>query len=128
MLKINILGLDKLAKKAEGDTIKKPLDDGVKKITHALETEVKKATPVDMGILRSGIFSQFGYDSAKVYTNVRYAGFVEYGTEKMEARHIEFGQRVFGEGMFAYGLKQLMSKMGDLIHAIGLNIEQKWGE
>ena len=128
MLKINIIGMDKLQKKLTGNTVKKPLDDGVKKITFALEGEVKKATVVDTGVLRSGTFSKFGEGFAAVGTNVRYAPFVEYGTAKMEARHMEGGAKVFGTGMFAYGLSQLKKKMGDFLKAIGLNIEQKWGE
>jgi len=128
MLNIKILGMDKLLGKLKGDTVKKPLDDGIKKITYSLEAEVKKATVVDTGVLRSGTFSQFGTGTAMVGTNVKYAPFVEYGTAHMEARHMEGGSKVLGTGMFAYGLEQLMKKMGDLLHKLGLNIEQKWGE
>lgn len=120
--------MDKLQKKLSGDTIKKPLDDGVKKITYALEAEVKKATVVDEGILRSGIFSRFGGGTSEVATNVRYAPFIEYETANMEARHMEGSSKVLGTGMFAYGLEQLKKRMGDLLHKLGLNIEQKWGE
>lgn len=128
MLKLEFLGLDKLLNKTSGDTVKQPLDDGIKKITYSLEAEVKKATPVGpSGYLRSGVFTKFG-ETTSIYTNVSYAPFVEYGTAKMEARHVESGRRVYGQGMFAYGLSQVMKKMGDFIRNIGLKIEQKWGE
>ena len=39
---------------------------------------------------------------AKVGTMVTYAPFVEFGTAKMEARHMEGGSKVYGTGPFGY--------------------------
>jgi len=124
---LKILGLKELQKKLKPSTIKKPLGDGVKKIVFTLESEVKKATVVDTGLLRSSITSELIEDGGKVGTNVEYATFVEYGSQKMEARHMEGGRKVLGRGgMFVYGFRQLQEKMGDLLKGIGASIQARW--
>lgn len=116
MLSIKLIGLEKLKGKLKADTVKKPLKDGLKKMTLLLEGFVKKETPVDTGRLRAGIFSKFGENEGLVGTHVAYAEFVEYGTVKMAPR-----------GMFAKGLKQLMSKMGEQLRGIAVSIERRFG-
>ena len=124
---IKLIGLEKIIKGLGEKTIKDPLAAGIKKIILFLDREVKPATPVDTGRLRSSITSKTYPDFGTIGTNVSYASFVEYGTKKMEARHIESGKRVYGLGMFGYGLKQLQSKIGDFLKGIGEAIEVKFG-
>lgn len=76
--------------------------NALKKLTFKVEAFAKKSTVVATGRLRSSIASKIGKDSSVVETNVEYAEFVEYGTVKMEARHMEGGIKVLGQGMFGY--------------------------
>ena len=126
MTTVKIQGMDELQRKLKPDTVKRPLDAGIKKIALTLEGLVKKGTVVDTGRLRSSIFTQYGATTL-VGTNVEYAPFVEYGTAKMEARHMEGSAKITGKGMFAYGLEQLKQKMGDLLKGISIQIDRKWG-
>lgn len=128
MLSIKLIGAEKLSKKLKPETITKPLSEGLKKITLSLEGLTKKATVVDTGRLRSSIVSEVAAEFGKVATNVSYAEAVEFGTAKMEARHMEGGTKVFGIGMFAYGLKQLKGKMGNLLKGIGIAIEKRFNK
>ena len=94
-----------LAKKfKDGGNVAKPLTDGLRKMTLKLEGEVKKATVVDTGRLRSSISHRYFAQGSEVGTNVQYASFVEYGTKNMEARHMEGGSTKFGMGMFTYAI------------------------
>lgn len=127
MLNFKIIGLEALQKKCSADTVKKPLTDGIKKIVFALEGEAKRATVVDTGRLRSSIFSRYGATEGMVGTNVEYAPFVEYGSEKIEARHMEGGTKVLGQGMFSFALESIRKKMADFLKNIGVQIENKWG-
>lgn len=123
---LSIVGLDKLKKKLNKKNVKQPLNDGVKKATLLLDREVKQATVVDTGRLRSSMTSQFGAGFGQVGTNVEYASIVEFGSDKMPARHMEGGTKVLGEGMFAFGLRKLTGKMKDLLGDVAKNIEARW--
>jgi len=126
-LKITIKGIDKLKKKLDTPTIKKPLDDGIKKIALVLEGLIKKSTVVDTGRLRSSITATTTAEFSKVATNVNYASHVEFGNERMDARHMEGGTKVLGGlGMFGFGLQELNKKMGNLVKDIGSKIETKF--
>jgi len=141
MTTVKITGMDELQKKLKPDTIKKPLEAGIKKIAMALKREIIVATPRDEGILASGIAGElvkYGQDTAEVgiwsKPGKEYASFVEYGHHDrgggfVEARHVTEGSsvRIFGKGMFAYGLEQLKKKMGDLLKGISIQIDRKWG-
>ena len=70
--------------------------------------------------------SQFGAGFGQVGTNVEYASVVEFGVGKLEARHMEGGTKVLGEGMFAFGLRKLTDKMKDLLGDIAKSIETRW--
>lgn len=109
--------MEKLGKQ----TIKQPLAEAVKKITLWLDRTIKVSTPVDTGRLRSSITSEITAETGKVGTNVEYAGFVEYGTKRMEARHVSEGSstRIKGKGPFTYSMEQLNSKMGDFLKELG---------
>ena len=125
-LKITIKGVDKLKQKLDTPTIKKPLDDGIKKIALVLEGLIKKSTVVDTGRLRSSITATTTSEFSKVATNVNYASHVEFGNERIDARHMEGGTKVFGQGMFGFGLELLQKKMGNLVKDIGKKIETKF--
>ncbi len=126
---LEIKGLENLTKKLKSETIKKPLAEGIKKITLFLDKEIKMATPVDTGRLRSSIISKVTPEFGTVGTNIKYATFVEYGTKRMEARHVTPGSsiRIFGLGMFGYGMKRLQEKLGEFLKDIGNAIEVRWG-
>ena len=123
---LSIIGLDKLQKKLQEKNVTQPLNDGVKKATLLLDREVKQATVVDTGRLRSSMTSQFGAGFGQVGTNVEYASVVEFGSDKFPARHMEGGTKVLGEGMFAFGLRKLTDKMKDLLGDVANAIETRW--
>ncbi len=128
---IVIVGAEKLAKKLSAELIRDPVTDVIGKITLFLDREVKKATPVQTNRLRSSITSyvdttplaQWG----SVGTNVRYASFVEYGTKKMQPRHMEGGSRVYGLGMFGHALRLLNAKLCEFLKDCAKAIEVKFG-
>jgi len=118
-------------------TIKKPLDGGIRKIVLYYEGLVKKATvvgtPESTGIpgygggrLRSSITNEINPTRASVGTNVEYAQFVEYGTAKMEARHMEGSSKVLGEGMFKYAWGQLKDWLSKGNHDIHVEIDKEF--
>ena len=91
----------------DAGSVKKPLENGIKRLTLKLEGEAKKATVVDTGRLRSSMTHRFMGQGAEIGTNVQYASYVEYGTEKMEARHMEGATKVFGLGMLGYAVERI---------------------
>ncbi len=124
-----IKGAAEIAKKLKKETITQPLADGIKKITLFLDREVKVSTPVDTGRLRASITSQVTAEFGKVGTNVNYASFVEYGTKRMEARHVVEGSsvRILGKGMFTYGMEKLQARIGEFLKDIGNAISVRFG-
>ena len=123
---LQIIGLDKLKKKLQEKNVTQPLNDGIKKATLLLDREVKQATVVDTGRLRASMTSQFGAGFGQVGKNVEYASVIEFGSDKMPARHMEGGTKVLGEGMFAFGLRKLTGKMKELLGDVANAIEAKW--
>tara|TARA_Y100000310_G_scaffold2728_1_gene3544 strand:- start:10242 stop:10637 length:396 start_codon:yes stop_codon:yes gene_type:complete len=128
MFSVVVEGLDKLKKKLNAkNTIEKPLDKQIKITTLKLEAEVKKATPVRTGRLTGSIFHDFSGDRATVGTNVEYAPYVEFGTQRMEARHVEGGTaRVEGVGPFTFAIQKL--DLQDVEVALKDKIEKIWGK
>lgn len=124
-----IKGTEELVKKLRPETVKTPLAEGLKKITLFLHREVQTSTPVDTGRLRSSVTSQVAAEFGRVGTNVFYAPFVEYGTAKMEARHVMPGTstRVYGKGPFTRGMEELQKRVGEFIKDIGQVIEARFG-
>ncbi len=123
---MQIIGLDKLKKKLQPKNVEQPLNDGVKKATLLLDREVKMATVVDTGRLRASMTSQFGAGFGQVGTNVEYAPIVEFGKGNIQARHMEGGTKILGEGMFTFGLRKLSGKMKDLLGDVANAIESRW--
>ncbi|MAH45855.1 hypothetical protein CMI37_08490 [Candidatus Pacearchaeota archaeon] len=93
--------------------VSKSITDGLQKLVLKVEALAKKSTVVDTGRLRSSITHSFGKNEARVGTNVEYAIYVEYGTQKMEARHMEGGSKVLGQGMMAYTITQMDKDLQD---------------
>lgn len=112
----------------KSDTITKPLDSGIKRTVLYYEGLTKKHTPVDTGRLRSSITYNITPSFGRVGTNVQYAEFVEYGTPKMEARHVTPGssRRVLGTGPFTKALELLKSWMDAGSHNVQTEIEKRF--
>jgi len=59
----------------------------IRKTTFDVEARAKQLVPVDTGLLRNSIQSEFESDLVGiVFTNTKYAPFVEYGTSRMSAQ------------------------------------------
>ncbi|MBU1173740.1 MAG: hypothetical protein KKD44_29570, partial [Proteobacteria bacterium] len=71
----------KLSKALSKETIRHPLEAGIKKITLLLLRSIKQATPQDMGMLESRIVAEVHPLYGKVGTIVQYAPFIEFGTK-----------------------------------------------
>lgn len=126
-LTFKLIGADKLAKKlTDKDTIGKPVASGIKKIALKYAGMVKKATVWKTGELRSSITQEIGATSARVGTQVQYAPFVEWGTSRMEARHMEGGTKRLGQGMFGFALGLLREWMDKEGHDIHVEIEKRF--
>ena len=124
---VEISGADKISKKfTDKDNINNPLWQGIRNITYKLEGEVKQATVVRTGRLRSSVHSEIREGQiAKVSTNVEYASYIEYGTDKMAARHMEGAVKVLGQGMFSYALERLSDRLGPEEKAIAKKLEME---
>jgi phage gpG-like protein len=129
VIDVKILGIEQLLKKLRKETIKEPVDDGIKKATLWTERTVKVSTPVLWNRLRPSITSQIIGQTGRVGTNVQYAQFVEYGTRKMEPRHVIEGSavRILGKGMFTYTMELLKDKIKEFTTDIGKAIMAKFG-
>lgn len=129
MLSLKVIGLERVMGKLGKDTVVKPLKSSVKRITLKLEELVKRATVVDTGMLRASIVSEVQPLFGRVSSITEYVTDVEYGTPKMEARHMEGATKVLGLGMFGYGLEQLTAKLkeegDDLAKDIELEFERR---
>lgn len=128
-LTFELVGEEKVQEHLKPDTIKKPMAETIKKAITFLDRSVKTSTPVDSDRLRSSITSQVTAESGKVFTNVEYAPFVEYGTKNMQARHVVEGSsvRILGKGPFTYALELLQAKMGELLHDLYTGIQSRFG-
>ena len=125
---IEVKGVEELNKKLQPETVKQPLSDGIKKITLALDREIKVASPVGpSGLLGATISNEIAPEYGKITANQSYASFVEYGTKKMEPRHVTEGStiRAYGLGMFGYAMQVIQKKMGEFMKELGINIERK---
>jgi len=123
-----LLGKAALLGKLDKGNFKKPVSTSIRKITMWFQATVMAATPVDKTRLRSSISAKVEPQSGEVFTNVKYAPFVEYGTSKMEARHVERGSsaRILGKGPFTYALEQLQNKMGQFLGELARGIKVRF--
>lgn len=131
MLKIKLIGVDKLRNALSSkETIRGPVRTGIRRITLTMEAFTKRATVVDTGRLRASISHKIAPLSGVVFTNVKYAPFVEFGSQHgptfVKARHKEGGTKVLGQGMFSFALEQLKKWLGNEEKEISKNIEGKF--
>ena len=113
-LSIEIEEGKELAEKLQkSSTVEKPLADRLRKLVLTLEGIAKKATVVDTGRLRASITHTYEEKSGFIGTNVQYAPFVEYGTKRMAARHMDGATKVLGQGMFDYTIQSSKDEIGD---------------
>ena len=74
--------------------INNEMNKGVTDATHFLQGEIVKSISgqrvehrsVDTGRLKQSISSKINFGEGQVFTNVKYAPFIEYGTSKFKAR------------------------------------------
>lgn len=127
-MSFKLKGVDTVLRKLQGTNYKKPVSDTIRKMTLAYHNLVVTSTPVDTSRLRSSVSFNVEAKEGKVWTNVEYAPFVEYGTRFMEARHVKRGSsvRVKGQGMFAYALEQLNEKMGQFMKGLKEGIQARF--
>lgn len=127
--RIEFIGGKALAKAFSGfkGKLAQDVSNGVQNMGIRYQALVMKATPVDTGRLRASITSENHGMHTAVGTNVEYASFVEYGTSKMEARHVEGGQgRVLGKGMFNYAMEQFKEGVKNGAREIAKDIEGRF--
>lgn len=80
-------GLDELEKKLESIKEQKAVKNCVKKHVENMGRLAQKTVPVDTGHLKNSMRVTIGEFDGTVSFNTDYAGYVEYGTRKMYARH-----------------------------------------
>lgn len=66
--------------------VERKIDRKLKQLGFKIEAEAKKKCPVDTGRLRASITTTVEGGKVIVGSNVKYAPYVEWGTEKMEAQ------------------------------------------
>ena len=110
--RVEIIGLDKVTNGLDKGA-KDAINNALKKVTLSIEREAKKASVVDTGVLASSIYSKSESMRGIIGSPMQYASFVEYGTEKMDARHMEGIMKIFGTGMFTYALSKLSGYIKD---------------
>lgn len=126
--RFELIGKEALLRKLDKRNFNKPVANSIRKITLWYHSTVQTSTPVDTGRLRGSIAFKVEPKAGTVFTNVQYAPFVEYGTHKMEARHVKRGSsaRVLGIGMFTYALEQLHQKMGEFLGDLAKGIKVRF--
>jgi len=135
-LTIKLIGAEKLIKSLTSkDTVGKPAEAGLKKLALQAKTKLIKATVADEGIARANIADapiQYAPFRAIVTYSAgpgqRYIPFLEMGTSKMGARHMEGSTKVIGkgQGMFSYVKKWLAGKVTEAANHIAKDIEGKF--
>ena len=125
---IALIGKAALLGKLDKGNFKKPVSDSIRKITIWYHRTTMAATPVDKNRLRPSVHYNIAPQGGEVSTNVEYAPYVEYGTSKMEARHVQRGSsaRILGIGPFTYALEQLHNKMGQFMGELARGIKVRF--
>lgn len=143
---MEIRGKEELERKLQPATIKKPIEEGIKKIVAWILAYVQRSTPVDTSRLRSSITQTVSEDEGKVDTNVQYAPFVEYGHSQEVGRFVyAIGKRLVAPwvppsrvapgtsmryrdmGPFTYTLQEAKVKIEDWLKEIGVAIKKRFG-
>jgi len=131
---IKLVGADVLMKHLSSkDTVGKPVETGLKKLALSAKGELIKATVVAEGTARSNIAAapiQYAQFQAIVThgsgPGQSYIPYLESGTSKMEARHMEGSSKILGLGMFSYVKRWLAGKVEDAAKSIAKDIEDKF--
>ncbi len=123
MTGIKIKGLTEVTKGMKKGA-KKPIADSFKNLGIKSEAIARKATVVDTGRLRSSIYRRTQANRITIGTVVDYAEFIEYDSDKMEARHMEGGNKVLGQGMFDYTIEQLEPEIEAMGGSIAKSVEK----
>ena len=124
MIAIQIFGAKKLIDTLQSKLVDKSSSEPFRKLVLKAEAKAKKSTVVDTGRLRSSISHKIQNKTGIIETNVDYAEFVEFGTQKMEARHMEGSAKVLGEGMFAYTIRDMADELKDFETKVVSGIEK----
>jgi phage gpG-like protein len=126
---MKVLGLQALLKACRPETVKEPVNEGIRKLAIWTQRTLMVSTPVDIGRLKGSMTKEVYGDVAKIGTNVEYGQFVEYGTKFMAPRHVIEGSsaRVKGIGPFMYTMQKLQAKVGEFLQEIGKAIEVRFG-
>ena len=133
-IEMSIEGMEQLQKKLSDVAGSKSFDETIKEATLKLHNYVKITTPVDTGRARASIWNVIGNKGVrtwgKVGTNVFYYPFIEFGTKKMEARHVtpESSIRILGEGPFAHSITEFKKDMPEIANQIAIGIENTWNK
>ena len=127
MISLKLLGAQRLLRHTDySGTVRPAAVHLLKNLTMAFERDVKKATVVDTGRLRSSVMSQIKTNEGFVQTNVKYAPFVEFGTSKMEARHMEGSSKKLGQGAFSYVEETFKKTARGIAEKVATVLEGKW--
>lgn len=124
-IKVEYQGFDELGKKLDKGTVDKSTKEPFTKLVLETEALAKKSTVVDTGRLRASITHQIYAISAEIGTNVQYAPFIEFGTIKMQSRHMEGSTKVLGQGMFDYTVEQLAEPLEQFNVSVTSNFEKE---
>ena len=143
---MKVLGLQALLKACRPETVKEPVNEGIRKLAIWTQRTLMVSTPVDTGRLKTSITAKVEGDVAKIGTNVEYGQFIEYGHRQepgrfvpalgkrlvvdwVPPRHVIEGSsaRVKGIGPFMYTMQKLQAKVGEFLQEIGKAIEVRFG-
>ncbi|MAH46917.1 hypothetical protein CMI37_13890 [Candidatus Pacearchaeota archaeon] len=127
MISLELLGAEKFLQKTNySETMKPAAKHLLKNLTVAFERDVKKATVVDSGRLKSSIMSEIKTNEGIIQTNVKYAPFVEFGTSRMEARHMEGSSKKLGKGAFTFVEETFKKTAKGVAIKVATLLEGKW--
>jgi len=127
--KIDFTGVGPLSKILNGfkSKLAEDVGNGLQQMGLRFQALAMKATPVDTSRLRASITTESQGMQTVVGTNVEYASFVEYGTDKMEARHVEGTQsRILGTGPFTYAMEQFKAGVKNGAKEIAKDVENRF--
>jgi len=95
-LQVDVIGIDKVINKLKrsSKSINNAMGESMKQIASFEERNVKQSIAgqkqetrsVDTGKFLNSVREEHGRNYAKIYTNVEYAKFLEYGTSKLAPR------------------------------------------
>lgn len=125
-INVQIFGAEEISKALANKDILSGVNKELSKLAIKMANRAKKATVVDTGRLRASIATRMSDLSAEIGTNIEHAPFVEYGTAKMEARHMEGSTRVLGEGMFNYTVNNSQEDIDKFSDELGKIMSDRW--